>query len=202
MNSSFLLRFSSASALLGSFVVVLLAALPGCNGQTVDGGGTDTTKDAAPDSAEPTADADVEDANADAKSDNDPDSSHPVDGDAGCVDIEVLPAELTCEVDSDCTAVVTGPVCPGYQGNPDTFSTLCLNGVANSVGAARIAAQVAAIPHGDDAGIDFCDTLGGEQRCLGGQCISCPPPGFNPNEGPPACFDAGPTTIVVNSDAG
>jgi len=100
----------------------------------------------------------------------------------GCEDIEVSAAELFCSTDQECTLVATGPVCPGY-----VPGSLCLSGVANSSGQARIAAQIASIPQRDDAGEEFCDNAVGTPRCLGAQCTVCGPFG----EGPPACFDAG-----------
>jgi hypothetical protein len=112
------------------------------------------------------------------------DSSTPLvigDAEAGtCVDLEPSPAELTCATDQDCALVVTGPVCSGYE-----LGALCENGVANSSGVARITAQIAAIPHGNDAGHDVCDISVGTPRCLQGMCIDC-------DLGRPAgCLDAG-----------
>jgi hypothetical protein len=109
----------------------------------------------------------------------------------GCEDIEVSPAELVCSTDQDCVLVVTGPVCPGYVPSIGyKAGTLCLSGIANSSGQARIAGQIASIPHGNDAGEEFCDNAVGTPRCLGGQCTVCGP--FA--EGPPACFVDGSTS--------
>jgi hypothetical protein len=125
-------------------------------------------------------------------------TSPPVVGDAdGCVDIELSSAETTCERDQDCVLVVTGSVCPRYVPTVGSnVGTLCENGAANSSGAARIGAQIAAIPHGNDAGIDFCDAIPGTPRCLQGQCTVC-----GPGNGPPGCFDAGVVTTVDGSSS-
>ena len=102
-----------------------------------------------------------------------------------CVDVEPSAAELTCATDQDCALVVTGPVCPGYE-----LGALCETGVANSSGVARIAAQIAAIPHGNDAGFDFCDVAVGTPRCLQGMCTDC-----GLGNAPPGCLDAGAVTM-------
>jgi hypothetical protein len=120
----------------------------------------------------------------------------PAESDAGgCVDIEVSAAELECKTDQDCAEVVTGPVCPGYAVSPSlSFSSLCYRGAANSSGAARIEAQIAAIPHVVDAGHIVCDIAVSAPRCVAGQCTPCM---ISADESP-ACFDAG----VALTDAG
>jgi hypothetical protein len=122
-----------------------------------------------------------------------PDASTDADDGSGCVDIEPSADELACAMDRDCTLVVIGTVCPGYVPTVGSkLGTLCENGAANGSGAARIAAQLAAVPpQAEDAGFDFCDAIPGTPRCLQGQCTIC-----GPYIGAPACFDAGaPTTL-------
>ncbi len=114
----------------------------------------------------------------------------------GCVDIELSSAELSCTTDQDCALVATGEVCPGYvpqRGNEYGTGTLCDNAAANSVGVAKVAAQLASIPTGNDGGDDFCDAVPGTPRCLGGQCGVCESLSGNgpPYSGPAGCADAG-----------
>jgi len=119
-----------------------------------------------------------------------PDSASGADA-SGCIDVQLSPADLTCATDQECTPVITGWVCPGYVPTVGSkLGTLCENAAANGSGAARIGARIAAIPHGDDAGMNFCDTAAGMPRCLQGRCTLCGPFG----QGPAACLDAGNTT--------
>jgi hypothetical protein len=102
----------------------------------------------------------------------------------------MAPSGLACATDDDCAPVVTGSVCPGYVPTVGSkIGTLCPNAAANRAGVAANAAQLAAIPHGDDAGFDFCDALSGTPRCIAGQCLMCGPNDY----GPAACFADGAT---------
>jgi hypothetical protein len=113
------------------------------------------------------------------------------DGSNGCVDIELSAADLACSVDSDCSSVVTGTVCPGWvpNGPGAKLGTLCYDSAANSTGAAKVTAELASIPHGEDAGHDFCDQgfSPGEWalRCIASQCVQC---AFSDS---PLCKDGG-----------
>jgi hypothetical protein len=100
------------------------------------------------------------------------------DSDAGaCVDIVLTAADLACMADSDCSSVVVGEVCPGWVPNePDgKLGTVCYDGAANSAGAARVATILATVPHGEDAGLDFCDQAARTWaiKCVAGQCVQC-----------------------------
>ena len=113
---------------------------------------------------------------------------------AACVDLEVTAADLPCAADQDCQLVLTGTACPGFI--PDQ---LCESAAANRAGAARIAAALASVPQGHDAGFppDFCDIVVGTARCIAGQCTDCDPFG----RGPAGCNDDGglnPTDAAVS----
>jgi hypothetical protein len=102
---------------------------------------------------------------------------------ASCVDLVASSADLACSSDDDCSPVVVGQVCPGFVPTVgDHLGTLCDNGAANSTGASRLAAELLAVPHGDDAGMDFCDAVQGKPRCISSQCVLCPASGAGPSD--------------------
>ncbi len=95
----------------------------------------------------------------------------------GCVVVNLTASELSCTGDSDCTAVPTS-FCPGYVPTVGSrLGTLCPNAAANPTGVATITSAMATVPHGEDAGEDFCDALVGTPRCVQSQCVLCAPGG-------------------------
>jgi hypothetical protein len=108
---------------------------------------------------------------------------------SACVDIEVAPADVSCNSDSDCELGLTGHVCEGQCDCGDT--------PLNAAAAERNQSKTASLIF---EGCPCADP--GEPRCLGGQCTLC---GFGPNE-PAGCSDAGVNTLedggVATADAG
>jgi hypothetical protein len=91
----------------------------------------------------------------------------------GCVVVDLTTRDLSCTADSDCTAVSTS-FCPGYVLTMGSkLGTLCANAAANATGVAAVASAMAKVPHGDDAGDEFCDAAAGTTRCIHSQCALC-----------------------------
>jgi hypothetical protein len=106
-------------------------------------------------------------------------------GGARCVTLEVLPSDLSCESDQDCTVSRSGNVCEG------DCVLECGRTPINVSAAARNQSETSSLS------LEDCPCLDpGEPRCLGGQCAVC---GFGPN--PPAgCNDDG--GVVTIEDGG
>lgn len=87
-----------------------------------------------------------------------------------CVGLHATPADLTCTTNQDCKLVVTGTICPGY-----IPSGVCAASAANGAGAARLEADLAAIPKGESPGDppEICDAAAGTPSCVQGQCTVC-----------------------------
>jgi hypothetical protein len=100
------------------------------------------------------------------------------EGDAGCIDLQLVSSDLSCGSDSDCDLVVTGEIC--------NYQCLCGDTPANAAAAARLQSETASLTlYGCE-----CPIIG-VPSCLGGQCTLCAVP---PNEFG-GCGDAGITTI-------
>ena len=106
-------------------------------------------------------------------------------GAAGCVDLEVLPSDLSCGSDQDCTFSRSGNVCNG------DCALGCGGTPVNVSAAARYESETSSLT------FEGCPCLDpGEPRCLGGQCALC---GFGPDQ-PAGCnVDGG---IVTFEDGG
>ena len=92
----------------------------------------------------------------------------------GCVNVQIGPGDLSCNVDGDCTVTVSGMVCSGSCG--------CGSTAVNMQGAARIGQAVSGLS------LEACPCAApGIPHCLAGQCALC---GFGPNR-PAGCPDAG-----------
>jgi hypothetical protein len=103
-------------------------------------------------------------------------------GGVGCVDLEVLPSDLSCGSDSDCELVRTGKVCNGQCSCGDT--------PVNAAAGARFQTDTASLT------LEACPCgFGGDARCLGGQCALC---ALGSTE-PAGCGDSGTT---ANDDSG
>jgi hypothetical protein len=100
------------------------------------------------------------------------------DSDAGCVDLEVFPPDLSCGSDQDCELVRTGEVCSGQCSCGDT--------PVNAAAGARFQSEIASLT------LEGCPcAFQGEPRCLGSQCTLC---GLGPDQ-PAGCGDSETTTI-------
>jgi hypothetical protein len=99
-------------------------------------------------------------------------------GGAGCVDLEVVPSDLSCGSDSDCELVRTGQVCSGQCSCGDT--------PVNTAAGARFQSATASLT------LEACPcAFEGEPHCLGGQCMLC---GLGSNQ--PDCNEDGGITII------
>jgi len=102
-------------------------------------------------------------------------------GGAGCIDLEVLPSDLSCGSDSDCELVRTGQVCSGQCSCGDT--------PVNATAASRFQSTTASLT------LVACPcAFEGESRCLGGQCTLC---GFGTNQ--PGCNEDGGIATIEDS---
>jgi hypothetical protein len=99
---------------------------------------------------------------------------------AVCVDIELSSYDRSCIATSDCTAISTGPICPG--------SCACGDAPVNKSGVARYEAAISGIRLGSRC---LCIDEG-TPTCVGGSCILCP---FGSKV--PGCTDGG-----ASSDGG
>jgi hypothetical protein len=111
------------------------------------------------------------------------------DGGSACVNIEVVPSDLSCGSDQECELVRTGKVCNGQCSCGDT--------PVNAASATRFQFETASLS------LEGCPcAFEGEARCLGGQCTLC---GLGPNQ-PAGCGDAETTTVedggIVTVDGG
>jgi hypothetical protein len=93
------------------------------------------------------------------------------DGGAACLDLEVLPSDLTCGSDSDCELVRAGEVCSG-QCSCSGYTPV------NAAAGARFRSEIASLTFSEDCG---CPASTDEAlRCIDGQCTLCtgdPPAG-------------------------
>jgi hypothetical protein len=102
------------------------------------------------------------------------------EGGAGCLDLEVLPADLSCASDQDCELVRTGEVCDG-QCSCGGYTPV------NAAAGARFESETASVTFSEDCG---CPPSTDEApRCLDGQCTLCI------GDQPEGCGDSGTTTI-------
>jgi hypothetical protein len=102
-------------------------------------------------------------------------------GGASCVDFEILPSDVSCGSDSDCSFVPTGEVCSGQSLCGDTAPV-------NAAAEARFQSETASL------NLEACSSTI-QIRCLGGLCTLC---GDGPNQ--PICNeDEG---ITTPSDSG
>jgi hypothetical protein len=102
-----------------------------------------------------------------------------------CVDLVVIPSDVSCGSNSDCTLMNTGEVCGGQ--------CLCGDTPVNTTASARFQSQIASLTFRE------CPCASpGEARCLGGQCTRC---GFGPGD-PAGCYDAGTGTTDAGRDTG
>ncbi len=96
------------------------------------------------------------------------------DSGAACVDLEIVPSDVSCGSDQDCELVRTGEVCNGQCSCGDT--------PVNAAAGARFQSETASLT------LEACPCADpGEARCLGGQCTLC---GFGPDQ-LAGCGDAG-----------
>jgi hypothetical protein len=103
---------------------------------------------------------------------------------ASCNDFEILPSDVTCGSDSECSFVRTGEVCSGQClcGDPPT--------PVNAAAQARFQSETASL----NLEACACTFL---VRCLGGQCTLC---GGVPNQ--PSCNEDEDGGITTPSDSG
>jgi hypothetical protein len=111
------------------------------------------------------------------------------DSGAGCVDVEIVPSDLSCASDQDCTLALSGNICNGQCS--------CAGTPVNAAAAARLQSEIASLA------LHECPCpKSGEPRCVGGQCTLC---GLGLNQ-PAGCGDSGTVTIedggIVTVDGG
>jgi|HubBroStandDraft_6_1064221.scaffolds.fasta_scaffold376225_1 hypothetical protein len=99
-------------------------------------------------------------------------------GGGRCIDLEVLPSDLSCGNDSDCELVGTGQFCNGQCSCGDT--------PVNAAAATRFQSETASLT------LVACPcAFEGEPRCIGGQCTLCR---FGTDQ--PGCNEDGGITII------